>query len=54
VPARQLRTGTEDEAFQFAARRYVDLNEWQIEEIEAGIAELEAGEILAPQEAEAT
>jgi predicted transcriptional regulator len=35
-----------------AIAAYVALNEWQIAEIEAGIAELEAGEIVSGVEAE--
>jgi RHH-type transcriptional regulator, rel operon repressor / antitoxin RelB len=31
---------------------YVELNEWQIGEIEAGIAELDTGEIVSQEEAE--
>jgi RHH-type transcriptional regulator, rel operon repressor / antitoxin RelB len=34
-----------------AIAAYVDLNEWQIGEIEAGIAELDAGEALSQAEA---
>ena len=33
-----------------AIAAYVDLNEWQIEEIETGIAELDAGEIVRQEE----
>jgi predicted transcriptional regulator len=36
-----------------AIAAYVELNEWQIAEIEAGIAELDAGEVLSDEEAEA-
>jgi RHH-type transcriptional regulator, rel operon repressor / antitoxin RelB len=36
-----------------AIAAYVDLNEWQIREIEAGIAELDAGEIVPQEEADA-
>ena len=36
-----------------AIAAYVELNEWQIAEIEAGIAELDRGEVLAAEEAEA-
>ena len=35
-----------------AIAAYVELNEWQIGEIEAGIAELDAGEILSEEQAE--
>ena len=35
-----------------AIAAYVELNEWQIAEIEAGIAELDAGEVLSEEEAE--
>src|SRR6266568_6996142 len=35
-----------------AIAAYVELNEWQIGEIEAGIAELDAGEVLSPEETE--
>jgi RHH-type rel operon transcriptional repressor/antitoxin RelB len=35
-----------------AIAAYVELNEWQIGEIEAGIAELDRGEILTEQQAE--
>ena len=35
-----------------AIAAYVELNEWQIGEIEAGIAELDAGEGLSQEEAE--
>ena len=35
-----------------AIAAYVALNEWQIGEIEAGIAELDAGEILSEEQAE--
>jgi len=35
-----------------AIATYVDLNEWQIAEIEAGIAEFERGEIVSQEEAE--
>ena len=35
-----------------AIAAYVELNEWQIGEIEAGIAELDAGEVLSQEEAE--
>jgi len=35
-----------------AIAAYVELNEWQIGEIEAGIAELDAGEVLSQAEAE--
>jgi len=36
-----------------AIAAYIELNEWQIAEIEAGIAELDAGEVLSEEEAEA-
>lgn len=36
-----------------AIAAYVELNEWQIAEIEAGIAELDRGEVLSATEAEA-
>jgi len=35
-----------------AIAAYVELNEWQIVEIEAGIAELDRGEVLSDEEAE--
>ena len=35
-----------------AIAAYVELNEWQIGEIEAGIVELDAGEGLSQEEAE--
>ena len=35
-----------------AIAAYVELNEWQISEIEAGIAELDAGEIVSQKQAE--
>jgi len=35
-----------------AIAAYVELNEWQIGEIEAGIVELDAGDVLSPEEAE--
>jgi predicted transcriptional regulator len=35
-----------------AIAAYVALNEWQIAEIEAGIAELDRGEVLSDQEAD--
>ena len=35
-----------------AIAAYVELNEWQIAEIEAGIAELDRGEVLSAAEAE--
>lgn len=35
-----------------AIAAYVELNEWQITEIEVGIAELDRGEVLSEQEAE--
>ncbi len=35
-----------------AIAAYVALNEWQIAEIEAGIAEFERGEIVSQEEAE--
>ncbi len=35
-----------------AIAAYVELNEWQIGEIEAGIVELDAGEVLSQEEAE--
>jgi len=35
-----------------AIAAYVELNEWQIGEIEAGIVELDAGEVLSQDEAE--
>jgi predicted transcriptional regulator len=34
-----------------AIAAYVDLNEWQIAEIEAGIAELDNGELVSNEEA---
>ena len=36
-----------------AIAAYVELNEWQISEIEAGIAELDAGKGISQEEAEA-
>lgn len=36
-----------------AIAAYVELNEWQIGEIEAGIAELDAGEALSAEQADA-
>ncbi|MFZ2007358.1 MAG: hypothetical protein WB697_20380 [Stellaceae bacterium] len=36
-----------------AIAAYVELNEWQIGEIEAGIAELDAGEALSAEQANA-
>ena len=36
-----------------AIAAYVELNEWQIGEIEAGIAELDNGEALSEEQAEA-
>ena len=36
-----------------AIAAYIDLNRWQIGEIESGIAELDAGEIVSQDEAEA-
>jgi RHH-type transcriptional regulator, rel operon repressor / antitoxin RelB len=35
-----------------AIAAYVELNEWQIAEIKAGIAELDTGEVLSEEEAE--
>jgi RHH-type rel operon transcriptional repressor/antitoxin RelB len=35
-----------------AIAAYVELNEWQIGEIEAGIAGLDAGEVLSEEQAE--
>lgn len=35
-----------------AIAAYIDLDEWQIAEIEAGLAELEEGRALPPAEAE--
>jgi RHH-type transcriptional regulator, rel operon repressor / antitoxin RelB len=35
-----------------AITAYVDLNEWQIAEIEAGLAELDAGQTISEAEAE--
>ena len=35
-----------------AIAAYVELNEWQIAEIEAGIAELDRGDVLSEEEAE--
>ena len=35
-----------------AIAAYVELNEWQIEEIQAGIDELDRGEMLSEREAE--
>jgi len=35
-----------------AIAAYVELNEWQIAEIEAGIAEFDRGEIVTQEEAE--
>ena len=36
-----------------AIAAYVELNEWQIAEIEAGIAEFDRGEVLSEEEVEA-
>lgn len=36
-----------------AIAAYVELNEWQIGEIEAGIAELDAGDILSAEQGDA-
>ena len=36
-----------------AIAAYIELNQWQIAEIEAGIAELDRGEVLSDEEAEA-
>ncbi len=36
-----------------AIAAYIDLNRWQIGEIESGIAELDTGEIVSQDEAEA-
>jgi RHH-type rel operon transcriptional repressor/antitoxin RelB len=35
-----------------AIAAYVELNEWQIEEINAGVAELDSGEALSERQAE--
>lgn len=35
-----------------AIAAYVELNEWQIGEIETGIAELDAGKVLSQEQAE--
>jgi predicted transcriptional regulator len=35
-----------------AIAAYIELNEWQIAEIEAGIAELDRGEVLSEDEVE--
>ena len=35
-----------------AIAAYVELNEWQIGEIEAGIAELDSGQVVSEEEAE--
>jgi len=35
-----------------AIAAYVELNEWQIGEIEAGIAELDSGQIVSEEQAE--
>jgi len=35
-----------------AIAAYVELNEWQIGEIEAGIAELDPGEVLSQEQAD--
>jgi RHH-type transcriptional regulator, rel operon repressor / antitoxin RelB len=35
-----------------AIAAYVELNEWQIEEINAGVAELDSGEALSEKQAE--
>jgi len=36
-----------------AIAAYVEVNEWQIREIEAGIAELDAGDVLSEAQADA-
>ena len=36
-----------------AIAAYVELNEWQIGEIEAGVAELDAGDALSQEQADA-
>lgn len=36
-----------------AIAAYVELNEWQIGEIEAGIAELDSGQVLSEEQADA-
>ena len=36
-----------------AIAAYIELNEWQIAEIEAGIAELDRGDVLSEEDAEA-
>ena len=35
-----------------AIAAYVELNEWQIAEIEAGIAELDSGQVVSEEQAE--
>jgi len=35
-----------------AIAAYVELNEWQIAEIEAGIAELDGGQVISEEQAE--
>jgi predicted transcriptional regulator len=35
-----------------AIATYIELNEWQIEEINAGVAELDSGEALSEEQAE--
>ena len=35
-----------------AIAAYIELNEWQIEEINAGVAELDSGEALSEEQAE--
>ena len=35
-----------------AIAAYIELNEWQIEEINAGVAELDSGEALSEKQAE--
>ena len=35
-----------------AIAAYVELNEWQIGEIEAGIAELDSGQVISEEQAE--
>ncbi len=37
-----------------AIREYVDVNEWQVEEIKKGLAEAEAGDFASDEEVEKT
>lgn len=37
-----------------AIREYVDVNEWQVEEIKKGVAEADAGDFASDEEAEKT